>query len=69
LVYTAIANLIPTRASFAAEAKTVLVLHSYGQDSKPWSEYSKALRQELERRSPWQLNIQNFSVISARGEV
>ena len=68
LVYTAIANLIPTRASFAAEAKTVLVLHSYGQDSKPWSEYSKALRQELERRSPWQLNIQNFSVISARGE-
>jgi len=66
---TAIANLIPTRASFAAaEPKTVLILQSYGQNFKPWSEYSKALRQELERRSPSRLIIQDFSVITARGE-
>src|SRR5258705_12146266 len=66
---TAMANLIPTRTSFAAdEPKTVLILHSYGQNFKPWSEYSKALRQELERRSPWRLIIQDFSVITARAE-
>ena len=50
VVCTAMAMLIPTRTSFAAdEPKTVLILHSYGQNFKPWSEYSKALRQELER--------------------
>jgi len=69
VVCTAIANLIPTRASFAAaEPKTVLILQSYGQNFKPWSEYLKGLRQELERRSPSRLIIQDFSVITARAE-
>lgn len=52
----------------AAEHKRVMVLHSYGQSFKPWSEYAKALRQELESRSPWPLDIQDFSVITARAE-
>ncbi len=69
VVWTAIAMFIQTRTSFAAdEPKTVLILHSYGQNFKPWSEYSKALRQELERRSPRRLIIQDFSVITARAE-
>jgi signal transduction histidine kinase len=69
VVCTAIAMFIPTRTSFAAgEPKTVLILQSYGQNFKPWSEYSRALRQELERRSPWRLIIQDFSVITARAE-
>ena len=69
VVCTAIANLIPTRASFAAaEPKTVLILQSYGQNFKPWSEHSKVIRQELERRSPSRLIIQDFSVITARAE-
>ena len=63
------AILIPTQTSFAAaEPKTVLILHSYGQNFKPWSEYAKALRQELQQRSPWRLIIQDFSVITARAE-
>jgi len=63
------AILIPTQTSFAAaEPKTVLILNSYGQNFKPWSDYSKALRQELQRRSPWRLIIQDFSVITARAE-
>ena len=63
------AILIPTQTSFAAaEPKTVLILHSYGQNFKPWSEYAKALRQELQRRSPWRLIIQDFSVTTARAE-
>ena len=67
VVCAAIAMVIPTRTSFAAEEpKTVLILHSYGQNFKPWSEYSKALRQELQRRSPWRLIIQHFSGDTAR---
>ncbi|HWO37376.1 MAG TPA: ATP-binding protein [Candidatus Acidoferrum sp.] len=50
----------------AAEPKTIVVLHSYGQNFKPWSEYSRALRQELERRSSWPLVIDDFSVSTAR---
>jgi signal transduction histidine kinase len=69
VVCTAIAMLIPTRTSFAADQpKTILILQSYGQNFKPWSEYSKALRQELEQRSPRRLIIQEFSVITARAE-
>ena len=63
------AMLIPMRTSFAADQpKTILILQSYGQNFKPWSEYSKALRQELEQRSPRRLIIQEFSVITARAE-
>jgi signal transduction histidine kinase len=65
----AMAMLIPMRVSVAtAEPKTVLILHSYGQSFKPWSEYYKAFRQELQQRSPWRLIIQEFSVITARAE-
>jgi signal transduction histidine kinase len=49
-----------------AEPKRIVVLHSYGQNFKPWSEYAKALRQELERKSQWPLDIQDLSVITAR---
>ena len=69
VVCTAIAMFIPTRTSIAAdEPKTVLILQSFDQNSKPWSEYSKALRQELERRSPWPVIIEEASVITARAD-
>ena len=42
------------------------MLHSYGQNFKPWSDYAKALRQELEGRSPWPLDFQELSVVTAR---
>jgi signal transduction histidine kinase len=50
----------------AAEPKQVVVLHSYGQNFRPWSDYARALRQELDRQSPWPLDIHDFSVIAAR---
>jgi signal transduction histidine kinase len=50
----------------AADPRRVIVLHSYGQNFKPWSEYAKAFRQELDRQSPWPLDIQDFSLITAR---
>ncbi len=50
----------------ATESKQVLVLHSFGRDFKPWSEYAKAILLELERQSPWPLDIQEHSLITAR---
>ena len=50
----------------AANAKRVVLLHSFGQDFKPWSEYAKSIRSELQRQSPWQLDITDHSLVSAR---
>jgi signal transduction histidine kinase/ABC-type uncharacterized transport system substrate-binding protein len=64
-VVAAVSFLVSLNAAWA-EPKRVVVLHSYGQNFKPWSDYAKALRQELDRQSPWPLDIQDFSVITAR---
>jgi len=52
----------------AAEAKKVVLLHSFGQDFKPWSEYAKTIRSELQRQSPWQLDITDHSLVTARSK-
>jgi signal transduction histidine kinase len=57
---------IAASPAFAAESKTVLVLHSFGRDFKPWSEYAKAIRLELERQSPWSLDIHEHALVTAR---
>jgi signal transduction histidine kinase len=55
-----------TLAAAAAEPKRVLLLHSFGQDVKPWSEYAKAIRAELNRQSPWPLDLYEHSLVTAR---
>ncbi len=50
----------------AAELKRVLMLHSFGQNFKPWSEYAKSIRAELERQSPWPLDITDHSLAAAQ---
>ena len=50
----------------AAETKRVVLLHSFGQDFKPWSEYARTIRSELQRQSPWQLDITDHSLVTAR---
>ena len=52
--------------ALAAESKRVMVLHSFGRDFKPWSEYAKVIRTELDRQSPWQLEIIEQSPLNAR---
>src|SRR5262245_13145974 len=52
----------------AAENKRVVLLHSFGQDFKPWSEYAKTIRSELQRQSPWQLEITDHSLVTARSK-
>src|SRR5436190_15971722 len=53
-------------AVLAAEPKRVLMLHSFGRDFKPWSEYAQSIRAELQRQSPWPLDVTDHSLISAR---
>ena len=53
-------------AGFTAEPKRVVLLHSFGRDFKPWSDYAKAIRVELDRQSPWPLDITEHSLVTAR---
>lgn len=69
-----VAAVIATAISAAAadgaapELKRIVIFNSYGQNFKPWRDYSTALRQELERQSRWPIDIQDFSVATARLE-
>src|SRR5262245_7710709 len=53
-------------AAMAAEPKQVMLLHSFGRDFKPWSDYAKTIRSELDRQSPWPLDITEHSLVTAR---
>ena len=48
------------------ELKRVLVLHSFGREFRPWSEYAREIKTELERQSPWPLDIQEHALLTAR---
>lgn len=50
----------------AAEPKQVLLLHSFGNDFKPWSEYGRTIRAELYRQSPWPVDVIEHSLVTAR---
>jgi hypothetical protein len=58
--------LLATLGTAAAESKRVMMLHSFGRDFKPWSEYAITIRAELARQSPWPLEITEHSLMSAR---
>src|SRR5262245_1691422 len=65
--FIALAVLLSTAlGAAAAEPKRVLLLFSFGRDFKPWSDYAKAIRDELEQRSPWPLDITDHSLVTAR---
>ncbi|WP_025035475.1 ATP-binding protein [Bradyrhizobium sp. DOA9] len=48
------------------ELKRVLLLHSFGREFRPWSEYARDIKAELERQSPWPLDIQEHALLTAR---
>lgn len=48
------------------EPKRVLMLHSFGREFRPWSEYARSIKVELERQSPWPLDIQEHTLLTAR---
>jgi hypothetical protein len=57
-----LAGFLACSAALAAEPKRLMVLHSFGRDFKPWSDYARAIRAELDRQSPWSLNIYEHSL-------
>lgn len=56
----------PARGAQRDEVKRVLILHSFGRDFRPWGRYAITIREELGRLSPWPLDIQDHSLITAR---
>ncbi|WP_246820171.1 sensor histidine kinase [Bradyrhizobium iriomotense] len=52
--------------SLRGELKRVLLLHSFGREFRPWSEYARDIKAELERKSPWPLDIQEHALLTAR---
>lgn len=55
-----------TERSARGELKRVLVLHSFGREFRPWSEYARSIKEELEQQSPWPLDIQEHALLTAR---
>ena len=52
-------------AAERSEPKRVLMLHSFGRDFRPWSEYARSIKAALERQSPWPLDIQEHTLLTA----
>jgi signal transduction histidine kinase len=50
----------------ASDHKQIMILHSVGREFRPWNEYARAMRAELDRQSRWQLDIQEHSLVAAR---
>jgi signal transduction histidine kinase len=59
---------VPPAALHAAELghKRIMILHSVGREFRPWNEYARAIRAELDRQSPWPLDVQEHSLVAAR---
>jgi signal transduction histidine kinase len=57
--------LSPSR-SYGSEHKRVIILHSFGREFRPWNEYARAIRGELDRQSPYVLDVQEHSLVTAR---
>src|SRR5215213_7397572 len=59
--------LIACPVAFASDQpKRLVMVHSFGRDFKPWSEYARAIREELERQTKWPVDIMDQVLASAR---
>ena len=56
----------PKSGEPAAQPKRIVVLYSYGQNFQAWATWGRAIRNELSRQSPWPLDIQEHSLVTAR---
>ena len=55
-----------TVAAEAAEPKRILLLHSYGRDFSPFSEFAQSFRAELDRQYKEPVDVYEFSLATAR---
>ncbi len=56
----------PKSGDAAAQPKKILFLHSFGPNFQPWATWSREIGHELNRQSPWPLDIQEQSLVTAR---
>ena len=55
----------PKSGETAAQPKKILVLHSFGPNFEQGAAWSREIRNELNRQSPWPLDIQEQSLVTA----
>ena len=55
----------PKSGETAAQPKKILVLHSFGPNFEQGAAWSREIQKELNRQSPWPLNIQEQSLVTA----
>src|SRR6202045_2829148 len=58
--------LLATAGAAPSEPKRVLILHPFGRDFVPWSQYGKTVREELLRQLPEGIDLYETSLVSAR---
>ena len=56
----------PRSGDTAAQPKRILLLYSFGQNFQPWAAWGREIRSQLYRQSPWPLDIQDYSLVTAR---
>ena len=55
----------PKSAGTAAQPKRILLLHTFGPNFEQGAAWSREIQKQLNRQSPWPLNIQEQSLITA----
>jgi len=63
---SAVMLLLAMTGAAYSEPKRVLILHPFGRDFVPWSDYAKTVREELLRQSPEGIDLYEASLASAR---
>ena len=57
----------PRSGERGAQPKKILFLHSYDRNFEPGAAWSREIRNELSRQSPWPLEIEEYSLVTAQG--
>lgn len=55
----------PRSGETAVQSKQIVVLHSYDKNFEPGAVWSREIRNQLGRQSPWPLEIQEHSLVTA----
>jgi hypothetical protein len=57
----------PKSGETAVQPKHILFLYSYGSNLQPWATWGREICKELVKQSRWPLDIQEHSLVTARG--
>ncbi|MBH5390263.1 sensor histidine kinase [Bradyrhizobium diversitatis] len=56
----------PAMGADRSAPKRILLLHSFGRDFRPWSEYALSIKAVLEQQAQWPLDVQEHTLLTAR---